>query len=184
MNSWIWRASLPFSCFPHSIRFSSDWASILLLVKRSGLRFVSLRLRPGALVVDADDLLADQAMTYAESRSRFARRRWPVLRKSRHGVRLNEQSRSGWDRAIDLGVLRTGSSLRIRRLQGGDAGSGRELGEITLGRSLVASFFANRLLGELSRLRSSASRASLVHVRAMSSRMSRTRGLEARSANH
>ena len=29
-------------------------------------------------------------MTYAESRSRFARRRWPVLRKSRHGVRLNE----------------------------------------------------------------------------------------------
>ena len=29
-------------------------------------------------------------MTYAESRSRFARRRWPVLRKSRHRVRLNE----------------------------------------------------------------------------------------------
>jgi len=51
-------------------------------------------------------------------------------------------------------------------------------------RSLVASFFANRLLGKLSRLHPSASRASLVHVRAMSSRMSRTRGLEARSANH
>ena len=61
-----------------------------MLVKRSGLRFLSLRLRPGALVDDADDLLADQAMTYAESRSRFARRRWPVLRKSRHRVRLNE----------------------------------------------------------------------------------------------
>jgi hypothetical protein len=60
---------------------------------------------------------------------------------------------------------------------------GLATGEITLGRSLVASF-ANRLLGELSRLRSSASRASLVHVRAMSSRMSRTRGVEARSANH
>ena len=44
-------------------------------------------------------------------------------------------------------------------------------------------FFANRLLGELSRLHSSASRASLVHVRAMSSRMSRTRALGARSAN-
>ena len=66
---------------------------------------------------------------------------------------------------------------------GGEAGSGRGLGEITLGRSLVASFFANRLLGELSRLRSSASRASLVHVRAMSSRTSRTRALGARSAN-
>jgi hypothetical protein len=61
-----------------------------------------------------------------------------MLRKSRPGVRLNEHlehpegdscsstrprwglrgsSRSGWDRAIDLGVLRTGSSLRIRRLR-------------------------------------------------------------------
>jgi hypothetical protein len=67
---------------------------------------------------------------------------------------------------------------------GGEAGSGKGLGVLTLGRSLVASVFASRLLGELSRLHSSASRASLVHVRAMSSRMSRTRGLEARSANH
>ena len=67
---------------------------------------------------------------------------------------------------------------------GGETGSGRGLGELILERSLVASFFANRLLGELSRLHSSASRASLVHVRAMSSRISRTRGLEARSANH
>ena len=50
--------------------------------------------------------------------------------------------------------------------------------------SLAVSLFANRFLGKFSRLNSSASRASLVHVRAMSSRMSRTRGLEARSANH
>jgi hypothetical protein len=75
-----------------------------------------------------------------------------------------------------------GSSLRSGG-SGGEAGSGRGLGEISLGRSLVASFFANRLLGELSRLHSSASRANLVHVRAMSSRMSRTRALGARSAS-
>jgi bifunctional non-homologous end joining protein LigD len=60
-----------------------------------------------------------------------------ILRKSRHGVRLNEHlehdcgqtvfqhackmgwrglSRSGWDRAIGRGGRRTGSSSRIRRL--------------------------------------------------------------------
>ena len=59
-----------------------------MLVKRSD----SLPSAPPSSrrVDDADDLLADQAMTYAESRSRFARRRWPVLRKSKHRVRLNE----------------------------------------------------------------------------------------------
>ena len=66
---------------------------------------------------------------------------------------------------------------------GGEAGSGRGLGELILERSLAVSLFANRFLGKFSRLNSSASRASRVHVRAMSSRMSRTRGLEARSAN-
>src|SRR3954471_15014204 len=86
-------------------------------------------------------------------------------------------------------TLSIGSEPRLAEVQesgcsGGGAGSGRGLGEIIFGRSLVASFFANRLLGELSRLHSSASRASLVHVRDMSRRMSRTRWLGARSANH
>jgi hypothetical protein len=66
---------------------------------------------------------------------------------------------------------------------GGEARGGRGLGDMTLRRFSVTSFFANRLLGEFSCLHSSASRASLVHVRAMSSRMSRTRALGARSAN-
>ena len=144
-------------------------------------------------------------MTYAESRSRFARRRWPVLRKSRHGVRLNEHLENPegavvFQHACKMGLegivskrlgsrYRSGRSTDRLKFKNPEAPavmreSGRGLGEITLGRSLVASFFANRLLGELSRLRSSASRASLVHVRAMSSRMSRTRGVEARSANH
>ena len=66
---------------------------------------------------------------------------------------------------------------------GGETGSGRGLGELILERSLAVSLFANRFLGKFSRLNSSASRASRVHVRAMSSRTSRTRALGARSAN-
>jgi hypothetical protein len=57
------------------------------------------------------------------------------------------------------------------------------LGELILDRSLAASFFVNRFLGEFSRLNSSTSRASRVHVRAMSTKTSRTRALGARSAN-
>jgi hypothetical protein len=66
---------------------------------------------------------------------------------------------------------------------GGETGSGRGLGQLILERSLAVSLFANRFLGKFSRLNSSASRASRVHVRAMSSRTSRTRALGARSAN-
>ena len=44
-------------------------------------------------------------------------------------------------------------------------------------------FFARRCVGEFSRFHCSASRASLVQVRAMSSRMSFTRAFEVCSAN-
>jgi hypothetical protein len=57
------------------------------------------------------------------------------------------------------------------------------LGELILDRSLAASLSVNRFLGEFSRLNSSTSRASRVHVRAMSTKTSRTRALGARSAN-
>ena len=70
-----------------------------------------------------------------------------------------------------------------RRGSGGETGSGRGLGELILDRWLAASLFANRFLGEFSRLNSSTSRASRVHVRAMSIKTSRTRAFGARSAN-
>jgi hypothetical protein len=57
------------------------------------------------------------------------------------------------------------------------------LGQLILDRSLAASLFVNRFRGEFSRLNSSTSRASRVHVRAMSTKTSRTRALGARSAN-
>ena len=116
--------------------------------------------------------------------------RAPGAPGGRRRVPARLQDGAGGDRLEAAGIaLPIGPVAGLAQVQEpggacGEAGGGRGLGEITLGRSLVASFFANRLLGELSRLRSSASRASLVHVRAMSSRMSRTRGLEARSANH
>ena len=87
-----------------------------------------------------------------------------------------------WDRVTDPALARL-AQVQESRGSGGETGSGRGLGELILDRSLAASLFANRFLGEFSRLNSSASRASRVHVRAMSSRTSRTRALGARSAN-
>jgi hypothetical protein len=88
----------------------------------------------------------------------------------------------------------TGIALPIRPLarlaqvqesggSGGEIGRGRGLGESILDRWLAALLFAKRFLGEFSRLNSSTSRASRVHVRAMSIKTSRTRALGARSAN-
>ena len=67
-------------------------------------------------------------------------------------------SQSGWDRATGLAVRRTSSNSKIRRL-GAETGSGRGLGELILDRSLAGSLFANRFLGEFSRL--NLSRASM-----------------------
>jgi hypothetical protein len=60
--------------------------------------------------------------------------------------------------------------------------AGDLLGEVTDGRSLAEAFF-KRNVGRLAWLHCSASSASLVQVRAMSSRMSCTRLLGARSAS-
>ena len=85
-------------------------------------------------------------------------------------------------------ALRSGRSpdgLEVQKSggSGSEIGSGRGLGESILGRWLAASLFAKRFLGEFSRLNSSTSRASRVHVRAMSIKTSRIRALGARSAN-
>jgi hypothetical protein len=93
-----------------------------------------------------------------------------------------ESSPSGWDRAIGRPIAGL-AQVQESGGSGGETGSGRGLGELILERSLAVSLFANRFLGKFSRLNSSASRASRVHVRAMSSRTSRTRALGARSAN-
>jgi hypothetical protein len=57
------------------------------------------------------------------------------------------------------------------------------MGEMTLSRSSAVVFFVSRCLGERSWLHCSASRVSLVQVRAMSNRMVFTRAFELCSAN-
>jgi hypothetical protein len=86
---------------------------------------------------------------------------------------------------IALQVWRFAGLAQIQQSggSGGETGCGRGWGELILDRSLAGSLFANRFLGEFSRLNSSTFRASRVHVRAMSTKTSRTRALGARSAN-
>ncbi len=86
---------------------------------------------------------------------------------------------------IALQVWRFAGLAQIQQSggSGGETGCGRGWGELILDRSLARSLFANRFLGEFSRLNSSTSRASRVHVRPMSTKTSRTRALGARSAN-
>ena len=79
-------------------------------------------------------------------------------------------SRSGWDRATGLAVRRTSSNSKIRRL-GAETGSGRGLGELILDRSLAGSLFANRFLGEFSRLNFPASKCALCRQNVSHSRV-------------
>ena len=85
--------------------------------------------------------------------------------------------------ALPIRPLARLAQVQESRGSGGETGSGRGLGELILDRWLAASLFANRFLGEFSRLNSSTSRANRVHVRAMSIKTSRTRALGARSAS-
>jgi hypothetical protein len=132
-------------------------------------------------------------MTYAESRSRCARRRWLASCGKAATACASSTWSSGGGRCVPAS-LRGGNratGLAVRRLaqiqqsggSGGETGCGRGWGELILDRSLARSLFANRFLGEFSRPNSSTSRASRVHVRPMSTKTSRTRALGARSAN-
>src|SRR5438045_2731763 len=85
--------------------------------------------------------------------------------------------------ALPIRPLARLAQVQESRGSGGETGNGRGLGELILDRWLAASLFANRFLGEFSRLNSSTSRANRVHVRAMSIKTSRTRALGARSAS-
>jgi hypothetical protein len=131
-------------------------------------------------------------MTFAESRSRCARRRWlPSCGKAATACASSTWS-SGGGRCVPAS-LRGGNRYRSDGSpdwlkfksggSGGETGCRRGWGELILDRSLARSLFANRFLGEFSRPNSSTSRASRVHVRPMSTKTSRTRALGARSAN-
>jgi hypothetical protein len=125
-----------------------------------------------------------------------------IVAKARPGIRLNEQSRATARRSSRMPATRPrrhclkaqGLDLPFRTLERlaqveepglrrGEAGGGRGLGRATdrRDRSLEKAFFS-RDVGRFIWLHCSASSASLVHVRAMSSRMPCTRMLGARSA--
>jgi hypothetical protein len=101
----------------------------------------------------------------------------------RHACKLGLEGIEAQGLDLSLGALARLAQVEEPDLRRGEAGGGRGLGRVTdrRDRSLEKAF-SSRDVGRFIWLHCSASSASLVHVRAMSSRMPCTRMLGARSA--